>query len=252
MKTITRIWGALAVLLTLTGPAFADTYVSLTGDFYFDYPADWMQVDNRIVDTHLRANQAGAATLDFEAAFSPITSAPFFVGPYFILTVDTSHGPFSQTQVESAVADMGRKFGSDIRYFPVADFLSDMRSDAPSYDAQTRTVSVIVDIVERGQVVKKNLLVQRFHDRGLATFYFYAPDSVFEAVRPVFNQVLASFHSGNAEQALPKEALKVADIPTDGPSESPSRRRPVVFWGSTVVILIIAFAVIRRRRKSTR
>jgi cytochrome oxidase assembly protein ShyY1 len=136
-----------------------------------------------------------------------------------------------------------------VRYFPVADLLADMKSDAPSYDAQTKTISVLSDITERGEVVKKLLLVVRFHEKGLATFYFYAPIATFAESMPVFNQVLASFRSGGAEQMLPHETLKVADIEdakTDGTKSSR------VIWYGLAAVLIIALMVVRRKRRQNR
>lgn len=233
-------------------PAQAGTYISLKGDFYFDYPQEWIQVDHRIVDAHLLANKAGRSTLDYEAAFSPVTSVPFFSGPYFILSVDTAGGGFTQAEIDSAVADMGRKFGSKVRYFPVADFLADMKSDAPSYDEKTRTISVVSDIVERGEVVKRHLLVMRFLETGLATFYFYAPDSVFSQAQDVFQHVLDSFHAGNAEQMLPKETLRVADIKTNQPADSPQSGSKVVWVSVGIVVVLVGIIGLRayRRRRS--
>jgi len=235
----------------LPAPTIAGTYVSLKGDFYFDFPEDWMQVDHRIVDAHLLANNAGRTTLDYEAAFSPIASVPFFSGPYFILDVDTSGG-FTEAEVDSVVKDMGGKFGSRVKYFPVADFLADMKSDAPSYDEKTRTVSVVSDIVERGEVVKRHLLVMRFMDNGLATFFFYAPDSTFNQAQRLFSHVLESFHAGNAEQMLPKENLKVADIETGQAEVSESTSRSIVWIGAGVAIALVGIIILRsfRRRRS--
>ncbi len=235
--------------LPLTGQA--GTYVSLTGDFYFEYPSEWMQVDNRVVDAHLLANQAGKSTLEYEAAFSPVSSVPFFSGAYFIMTVDTTGGAFTQAEIDSTLRDMSQKFGTDIRYFPVADLLADMKSNSPSYDAQTKTITVVSDITERGEVIKKLLLAVRFHDKGLATFYFYAPVAAFGEALPIFNGVLASFHAGDAEQMLPKETLKVADIETGAPAEA-GKRRPYMFWGGGVVIVLIVAMVLRRRRRQNR
>ena len=174
---------------------------------------------------------------------------PFFSGAYFIMTADTTGGAFSQAQIDSTVADMSRKFGTNIRYFPVADLIADMKSDSPSYDAQSKTISVVSDITERGEVVKKLLLVVKFHDKGLATFYFYAPAAAFAEAMPVFNSVLASFHSGGSEQMLPKETLKVADIKNNA---SGGEKRTTVFWFGVVAVMIIAFMVIRRKRSQNR
>ncbi|HPM37135.1 MAG TPA: hypothetical protein PK186_06205 [candidate division Zixibacteria bacterium] len=251
-KTFTCIL-LLAAVVSAAAGAQAGTYVSLLGDFYFDYPEGWLQLDHKLVDAYLMQGKAGEPILAYEAAFSPTYQVPFFTGPYFILTVDTVSGGYSPAQVDSIVADMGRRYGKEVRYFPVADFLADLKSNSPSYDAATRTITVASDIVERGEILKRHLLVEKFFDRGVATFYFYAPDSVFSDAERIFNGVLASFHSGGAAEKLPRETLRVADIKTEdaGRSDQASGSLRWIAW--LALILAAALIVIRLLvRKSRR
>lgn len=251
----------VSLLAVLAGAAavHAEPYVSLKGDFYFELPEGWAQVDHRVVDYHLRMNQAGRTTLDYEAAFAPTDQAPFYAGPYFIMTVDTVTGGYTQAQIDSVLGDMATKFGRKVRYFPVANLLADMKSNAPSYDRDSKTITVINDIVEQEQLLKKHLLVMKFFDRGKATFYFYAPDSLFGRAQPIFNQVLESFHAGDAESMLPKENLRVADIDVaedessgreNGGGASMNWLLPVIgFW---VIAIIAIVAVVRKKKRNQR
>lgn len=247
----------LSLLAVLFGAAavHGEPYVSLKGDFYFELPEGWAQVDHRVVDYHLRMNQAGRATLDYEAAFAPADQAPFYAGPYFIMTVDTVAGGYTEAQIDSVLGDMATKFGRKVRYFPVANLLADMKSNAPSYDRESKTITVINDIVEQEKLLKKHLLVMKFFDRGKATFYFYAPDSLFGRAQPIFNRVLESFHAGDAESMLPKENLRVADIDVSGEGDEPAAgtgggSAPAIILALGVVLAAVIILVIVRRKKT--
>ena len=240
-----------AAAVLFAAPAEARHYVSFMGDFYFSYPDDWVQVDHRIVDAHLIQNKAGETTLDYEAAFAPVESVPFFAGPYFILTVDTTGGGYTDAEIDSAVTAMGGKFGRKVKYFPVADFLADLKSNAPAYDEEMQTISVVNDIVEQGEIIKKHLLVMKFFEQGVATFYFYAPVDAFEQAEGVFNEVLASFHSGDVDAVLPKEDVTVAEVDfedSDGGGAS-GGVSPVLIIVIIVVLLVLVVAVIAGRMK---
>ncbi len=242
----------LAVAFTAP-PAMSETYVNLKGDFYFEYPDDWRLVDHRVVDLHLWKNKAGETTMDYEAVFAPVESVPFYNGIYFVLTVDTAGGAYTQDDIDSVLADMGGKFGQTVRYFPVADFLADMKSNEPSYDENNQTVTVVSDIVEQGEVIKKHLLAIKFYEKGIANFFFYAPTDLFEQTEPVLNQILQSFGSGNAEAMLPKEELKIADIDVDeqNSGDSPDDGFAIstaVPWILLVIIIIALIAIMIKRR----
>jgi len=249
-----RIFAALGAVLLVLGAATAvlatNTYVDLKGNFYFNYPDDWIQVDHRIVDMFLAANKAGRSTLDYDAAFAPVDQMPFYDGAYFILTVDTVAGGYSDRQIDSILAAMSGRYGEKIKYFPVADLLANMKSNQPGYDADRKIITVINDIVEKGQVLKKHLLVEKFFDNGIATFYFYAPVETFDESQKLFNGVLDSFHSGDAESMLPKETLKVADLKTEEGSGGDALKRSLP-W-AILVVLIIVIVIARKKRRKTK
>lgn len=244
----------LIVLLCLSIQAEPKRYISFNGEFYFDYPEDWMQLDHRLVDHFLQLNKAGRTTLDYEAAFCPIVSDPFWSDAYFIFSIDTV-GDLSGKQIDSVLNDLSKSFGVGIKYFPVADFMTDLKSNAPSYDRDQKVITIINDIYEKQKLLKRHLYAMKFYEKGIATFYFYAPDSIFESSTEIFNNILHSFISGNIDSVLPKEKLEVADIDENvinkesvsvDDNESSNTGLPVAIFIALIVVMI---AVLRRFKK---
>jgi len=234
-------------------PVQAENYVSWAGGFYITLPDDWTQIDYQTVDAFLLSNQAGRDVLNYDAVFAPKESRPFFVGDYLILTVDTM-GELSSRQIDSVLGVMSSTFGQDVKYFPVADFLSDMKSNSPSYDADRKLVTVVSDIVYHDQVTKKLLYMAKFYERGMANFYFYSPDSLFDQSKSLFRGIVETFSTKDIEAAAGKQEVKVADIkPEDVSKEkSDNNKIPAVIYAipGVLIILIIILAVRKKRRKS--
>lgn len=244
----------LIVLLCLSVQAEPKRYISFNGEFYFDYPEDWIQLDYRLVDHFLKLNKAGKTTLDYEAAFCPIVSDPFWSNAYFILSIDTI-GDLSGKQIDSVINDLSKSFGVGIKYFPVADFMTDLKSNAPSYDRDQKVITIINDIYEKQKLLKRHLYAMKFYEKGIATFYFYAPDSIFDSNTEIFNDVLHSFISGNIDSILPKEKLEVADIDEDDinkesvsvdDSESSDTGSRIAIFAALVVVMIV---ILRKFKK---
>lgn len=235
----------LAAALTTTGAA-EQHYVSLKGNFHITYPDEWAQVDYRLVDAYLLRNKAGGPILDYDAAFAMKDTRHFFSSDYLILTVDTV-GELSEEQIDSVLDKLSRGFGEEVKYYPVADFLTNLKSNTPSYDAGTRTVTILNEITQAQQAFKKNLLMMKFYEKGIATFYFYSPDSLFETSKSLFEQIVASLSTENIEDVLPKEQLKVADLKDGGGvsrEESKKSKKIYLYIGVALVLLIVI--VIRR------
>ncbi|RKX25059.1 MAG: hypothetical protein DRP47_10415 [Candidatus Zixiibacteriota bacterium] len=235
-------------LLGLKATAKATKHISYKGEFSFDYPNDWRQIDHKIVDLFLIRNNAGKSILDYEAAFGPVGYTPFWKGPYFILSVETDI-LYSDSQIDSVLQVMSKNFGKGIKYFPVADFLTDMESNSPVYDKDKKIISVASEIIEKGELLKKHLLVMKFFEKGLANFYFYAPDTLFDSSSTVFNNILESFSYGNIDSLLSEESLKTADIDDISSGSESSKEIPVaVMIGLLIVIIVI---VAKRKKKTT-
>lgn len=243
-KTI--IWLLLLIMVVAaSGAAETQTYVSLKGGFYIEYPDDWAQVDYWLVDAYLLRNKMDTAVLDYEAAFAFKDAPHFFSGDYLILTVDTV-GELKDWQIDSVLIELVRSFGKRVRHSPTADFLANLEPNLPNYDTLTKTVTILNEVDEQ-QVLKKSLLMMKFYERGVATFYFYSPDSLFETSKYLFEQIVASLSTENVEDALPKEQLKVADLEDpEGVHEDENKKSKKIYLyvGAALVLLIVV--LIRR------
>ena len=243
-KTI--IWLLLlTIVVAASGAAETQTYVSLKGGFYIEYPDDWAQVDYWLVDAYLLRNKMDTAVLDYEAAFAFKDAPHFFSGDYLILTVDTV-GELKDWQIDSVLIELVRSFGKRVRHSPTADFLANLEPNLPNYDTLTKTVTILNETSEQ-QVLKKSLLMMKFYERGVATFYFYSPDSLFETSKSLFEQIVASLSTENVEDALPKEQLKVADLEDpEGVNEDDNKKSKKIYLyvGAALVLLIVV--LIRR------
>jgi len=237
----------LAAVLSTTVMA-EQHYVSLGGSFSIAYPDDWAQVDYRLVDTYLLQNKAGKPIFDYEAVFAMKDAPQFYSSDYLILTIDTV-GELNEGQIDSVLNELSRSFGKKVKYFPVSDFVADLKSNTPSYDPETKTVTILNEIMNENQPLKKNLLMLKFYERGIATFYFYSPDSLFEASKSLFEQIAASFSTKNINALLPKEQLKLADLKDVVQKENSDKKSKNFYLYFGVALVLIILVVIRRLKR---
>jgi len=243
------ITGALLILFALAGTQVqANNYVSFKGGFYITYPDDWLQVNYLTADMFLSRAGTDKSVLNYEAVFAPKTSSPFFQTDYLVLTVDSMEWLYDY-QIDSVLEEMNKSFGEDIKYFPAWDSPTNLKSNEPVYDKKNRVFSVINEVISGDRLVKKNLLIKKFYDKGIANFYFYSPDSMFETSKNVFFGIVNSLKTENVQQALPKESSKVASTE---PDKSKSYTN---FWlpggaGFIIIIILIIRLKKARRKKS--
>lgn len=235
-----------AVILMIAAVCSAETYVSWKGGFRIDYPEHFERVDYATADAYLRAHRAGEAILDYEAVFADTSAHPFASGQYFVLTVDTMK-EVTERVIDSALGELRRTFGENIKYFPVADLIANLHSTAPSYDTQKRLASVISDITQGDEILKKSLMLTKFYDQGIATFYFYSPTETFESGIDMMQEVVASFSTENLEQPEP---VKVAEVDTSlgRPSGSGGSISTLVLIGAVVVAIVVVVLILRRKK----
>ena len=250
LSTSTRIAAAAALLVAMAvSMAGAEQqYVSLNGGFYITIPDSWAQVDYRLVDSYLlQSDTLDSTAFDYEAVFAQKDVPHFFSGEYLILTIDTA-GKRKDWQIDSILIDLVEEVGEIVHYSSIADFLASPQLRVPCYDTLTQMVALLDEV--SAEVMKKSLSVMKFYDKGIASFYFYVPDSAFESGKTRFEQVLASF-STDVESALSGETLKVADIDTaaygkDTGEESGKFKTTYLFYG--VALVLILLIIIRRLR----
>jgi len=235
----------LATTIMMAGSVYAATYVCFRGSFYIQYPDDWLQVPYLTADMFLSRTATDQSALNYEAVFAPKTSSPFFATDYLILTLDSMEWLYDY-QIDSVVEEMNKSFGENIEFFRIEELPSDFRSNQPVYDKNKKVISVVNDILSGDKVVRKNLTVKKFYDKGVANFYFYSPDSLFERSRSVFDGIVSSFSTENIQQAIPKEEGKVGD----GKSDSLDKRKMLIPGGVGFIILVILLIRLRKAAKA--
>ncbi|UCD62619.1 MAG: hypothetical protein JSW34_07560 [Candidatus Zixiibacteriota bacterium] len=251
MQKILRliIVSGLMVLIGAAGSA-AGTYVSLAGKFYLTFPDNWEQIDYNTADLYLYASNARPEMYRYDAVFAPKTSGPFHEGNYLFLTVDTV-GQLNQQQIDSVLSELSESFKGDISYMETGGFLADLKSNTPSYDRANQVVTVLNEIYQGQEAYKKNLVMWKFYDRGIATFYFYSTDSLFEQSKAVFSDIAASFSTEDIKSKIPREQLRVADIKTDEEGNILTERSwTVLYLSIAVFVLIILIVAVTKLRKS--
>ena len=249
-KTVLIVIASLMLLMSSVMSQEMKRYISLAGEFYFEYPDSWEQIDSRVVDAFLKQSGAGRTTLQYDAAFCPAGSFPFYSGPYFILTVDTL-GQLSQKEIDSVLQILQESYGKGVKYFPVADFTADMKSNTPVYDKEQKVVTIRSDIYDQNKFLKKHLLIMKFYEKGIASFYFYAPDSLFQTSSNVLHGILNTFTYGDIDKVLPRETLQVADLKDIGKKDTSSKVSRTIPYAVLVVIILIVVLRMKRRRKSS-
>jgi hypothetical protein len=244
-KTISFLFALTCLVALLPGRPAAENYVSLNGDFYISYPDSWYQVDYNTVDYYLYNVQADRESFQYEAVLAERKSIPFYNGNYLILTLDLV-GKLDSQQIDSLLADLDSTFGDNKQIYPPGNLLSDLKPGTIYYDRANKTITMLNNIEDSGQVVKRNIWLLKIYDKGIANFYFYSPDSVYEASKPIFNDIVNSFSTENIAQAIPREDLKMADV---------NRKGSRFGVGTSIVLLaviLIIIYVIYRARKAKR
>ncbi len=234
-------------LLLIFSVVSAKNYVSLSGRFYVDIPEEWEKVDFKIVDEYLQRNNVGLEGFYYDAVFAPKSNEPFYHGNYLIITYEIKN-ELNDDQIDSVLNEISRVFGNDVKYFPAADYLTNLSSNTPVYDKNQKVAYVINDVTQKSESFKKNLLFYKFYHRGIAKFYFYSPDSLFQESKHVFEKIISSFSDKNIEEALPKEDVKIADI--DTPKEDDSSNSSWIAIFIALIVVIIAVARKKKKQKS--
>jgi len=232
---------ALVLSLILTTAGLAATFTSYNGKFHFTYPDTWEQIDYQTADFYIR--QATGA-VDYEAVFAAKDSPAVFEGVYVIMTLDTT-GELTPQQIDSAVGVVRESFDRELRELPLDSFVGGLTEEIVAYDSTNKILAALSDVSEEGSAPRKNILVQKFYDRGMANFYFYSPDSLLTESLGSLTEMLASFSTDMTQRAT--EPVKIADLDSEDSFDS---TRNVIMWGGLIVILICILMVrVRQRRR---
>ncbi len=249
----------IACLILILSTAFgtkvdAADYVCWEGGFHITYPDYYRQVDYYTVDAFLKAQGVDEKALDYEAVFADSSSRPFFDGEYFLMAVET-YEQFGPEEVDSVLESYRHNFGTGVRHAPLATYLATPSHNIPYYDAEMGVIAVTNDVKRGDQILKRGMVVQRMYRKGIASFFFYAPDSLFDRhTIAVIDTVIRSFSMENLEQVAPKEEVKVADLSgidttSKPPSDDGTAKRTFIGVPAFTVVLILIIVAARRRRK---
>lgn len=239
----------IAVLTLLFATvAWSAPYVSYNGEFSMQYPDNWYQVDYNTVDVFLYRHQVDSMAYKYEAVLAIEDFSPFFAGPYVMLSLDTV-GTLSDDQIDSVVVHLAGDFEEKIYHMPTAEFLSEWRPNRPNYDQDSKIASFCTEVPGQGDHVMMNLIMMRFYEKGIASFFFYAPDTLYDAQVTVFQDIVNSISTDNYKQDAPKNEVEIADIDTDNDSSSAV---PIVIWAALGTILIVLIARLRRKKRASK
>ncbi len=231
----------IALALLPTG-LMAGTYVSFTGEFSISYPEPWSQVDYRTADYFI----SGAGNeANYEAVFASKDSGPVFQGEYLILTVDTT-GPLTAPQMDSVLAGMKKSFKRDISEVAPEALISPDCKRVITFNREQQILAVASAPNKNSESSQMNLMALRFYEKGIAGFYFYAPDSLFEASLSDFQQIFASFSTENLDEAMNSEPARVADIEKRR-GDSGGGGSVALIVGLIIVLAAVAYMVVKRR-----
>lgn len=244
-----KLGTGVVLALVLVGMAQAGTYVSLNGGFHVTYPEDWYQVDYRTVDFYLSQGGSKRVIYNYEVALAPKALMQWNAGAYMMLTIDSIPN-MTPKQVDSVLENLAASVDRPInKNHPGMTFDAGWRPLEVAYwsDQKVGAVSIEPDVQSGDHT--RTLVVLKFCPVGTANFYFYAPDSVWEASKAAFAGIMASFSTENIEKALPRETLKVAD-PNRLKEEPVSKGLPksAVPVGGGIIVVLIAILAARRRR----
>jgi len=244
---------AMLVILLGSISAIAGNFVSWKGGFHITIPDNFEQIDYRVVDSVLVTNRADRSVFNYEAVFADSSAEPFTAGEYFIINVDST-GELSKTRRDSVLDNLGDSFGRDVGYYPITEFVTNLSTNFPTYDRDLQMASVIAAVSQPDGSVKRNLMLMRFYEHGIATFYYYAPDSIFEAGVDRMREIVASMSTENLDAAVTHEKPKITEArPSDKPEttqQDEDDSTTIVPYLVLVVILVVVLAVQIKKRKS--
>jgi hypothetical protein len=237
----------LAALVLLSGSVAAEVYLSPKGRFALTYADNWYQVDYNTVDYYLAVSRADSSSFDYDAVLGVDGFLPFHNGPYVVISVDTN-ATSTPEGIDSIVSDFATMYKAAASQQPTAAFIESAQVDRPNYDPETGLLSVVTNTGSLDGDTVTTLWALKFYDRGEVDFFCYAPDSLYEAYRDQFRDILLSFTTENLGALSGAKSLKLAEIDTTihGPGSGTTSFLP---WIILVVVLVVIVIVISRRRK---
>ena len=255
MKKFTLITGAFLLVLMVTGACLADqTFIDWRGGFYFHYPDDWHEIEYRQVNTFLGLQNVSRDEFDYDVALAPNDTLPFWETPYVFVSSFES-GKLTKAEIDSALKSISSEYGADCvnGNWSTGDYKLELAK--PVYDKSIPAVAVR-DVFRIQGAEKMFLQMRVFHDKGIAVFSCYAPDSVYKDVEKDFIKMATSISTEDLHEVAPKESTQFVDLsqrevqkaehPTDSDKTAESSTHEyswlIILLG--VVVLVAAIVLI--------
>ncbi len=261
MKKFTLITGAFLLVLTAAGACLADqTFIDWRGGFYFQYPDNWHEIEYRQVNTFLGLQNVSRDEFDYDVALAPNSKLPFWETPYVFVSSFQS-GKLSKAEIDSALNSISSEYGADCinGNWVTGDY--NLEIAKPVYDKSIPAVAVR-DIFRTQDAEKMFLQMRVFHNKGIAVFSCYAPDSVYKDVEKVFIKMAATLSTEDLHEVAPKESTQFVDLsqrevqkakhPTDSDKTAGSSTHEYswLIIISGVVVLVAAIILIAKMKNS--
>lgn len=234
------------VALVLSGSmASAENYVNFKGGFYFEIPEGWDNVDYMVVDYFLSYSDTSAEVFNYEVVYAPTLSETYLEQAYVVVTFD-SIGNLSKAESDSILKAIARNYSHEVFDGPIVQFMSDLIPGKPQVNLEQKAVSVMVEMAQQPGAKKQLWQYMQLNDIGLVSLYFYAPDSLFEANKPIFDAIVNSLSFENLRQAASGESAVFTEIGRETESDDDATGGEDSTFGSWSMpqILVIVVAVI--------
>ena len=111
---------------------------------------------------------------------------------------------------------------------------------------------MLSEVIQEDGSIVKNLLLMQFYDGGIASFYFYSPDSLFNQSKDSFLDIVTSFSTEALKDTANIQPVEVADLDdnlTGGVSGDETDGSRTILWISMVVMVLILIVARSRKRK---
>ncbi len=211
MKKFLFISGAFLLILFVAGSCLADqTFIDWRGGFYFHYPDGWHEVEYRQVNTFLGLQNVSRDEFDYDVALAPESKKPFWETAYVFVSSFES-AKLSQAEIDSALKSISSEYGASCAYGSWSTGEYKLEIAKPVYDKSIRAVAVR-DIFRIQGTEKMFLQMRVYHDKGIAVFSCYAPDSVYKDVEIDFIKMATSLSTKDLHEVAPKESTQIVDL----------------------------------------
>lgn len=255
MKRRITITLASLAILALTLNAQAENYVNWGKGYYVSIPEDWRQIERFNVDNFLRFHGNDPTASPYDAFFCPVDATPFYSKAYVFVNAELMEN--SIALADSIRLVMEAEFDQMVNELADSSAVTKMKSRKPVYDSKGKTITMVSDM-RTGDQDQTMMLIVKFYNQGIATFYCYTTSEMFDIYRPVFERIRDGFGDEDLDAAAEAEPVKMAKIENasgssidgDESSDDSDDSSGGAVWVPFIGLAIILVIIISRKRKT--